>query len=87
MSDFDASLLEFPCEYTIKILGRAAPDFEQWVRLQIEEHADTCSAVELRPSREGRFVSVNATFTAQSLDQLQRIHQQLRASERVTLML
>ena len=83
----DPELLEFPCEYTIKILGRAGEDFSDWVVALIEAHGPVCFGVEARPSKQGRFVSVNATFTAESLEQLHSIHRQLRASERVTLIL
>lgn len=83
----DPELLEFPCEYTIKVLGRSAEDFSDWVVALIEGHGPTCSSVEARPSKRERFVSVNATFTADSLEQLHSIHRQLRASERVTLIL
>ena len=85
--DFDPTLLEFPCEYTVKALGRASDDFGDWVARQIEAQGPICSAVEVRPSRAGRFVAINATFTAQSLEQLQRINQALQASDRVTLLL
>lgn len=87
MDESDLALLEFPCDYTLKVLGRAAPDFVEWVAAQVAELGIVCSEVEERPSGKGRFVSVNATFTAESLEQLHLIHQRLRASERVMLML
>ena len=87
MPDEDETLLEFPCEYTIKVLGRETPDFAMLVQSIIEQHVEPCSRVERRPSRKGRFVSVNATFTADSLEQLHSIHQALRASGCVTLIL
>ena len=85
--DSGPALLDFPCRYTVKVLGRETPDFGEWVAAQIEAHGPICIELELRPSAKGRFVSVNATFIAESLDQLQLIHGQLRASERVTLIL
>ena len=85
--DSGPALLDFPCRYTVKVLGRETPDFGEWVAAQIEVHGPVCVEVELRPSAKGRFVSVNATFTASSLEQLHAIHAELMASERVTLIL
>lgn len=82
------SLLEFPCEYTIKVLGRADSGLDELVVDVVARHcSDGCSAADVRDSRHGRFVSVNVTFTATSLDQLQGIHSELNASDRVSLIL
>lgn len=82
------SLLEFPCEYTIKVLGRADSGLDELVVDVVGRHcSDGCGAADVRDSRHGRFVSVNVTFTATSLDQLQGIHSELNASDRVSLIL
>lgn len=82
------SLLEFPCEYTIKVLGRAGSDLDELVVEVVDRHCATgCSAADVRDSRHGRFVAVNVTFTATSLEQLHAIHSELKASERVSMIL
>ena len=82
------SLLEFPCEYTVKVLGRAGNALDELVVEVVGRHCeDGCSSADVRDSRHGRFVSVNVTFTATSLEQLHAIHTELRASEHVSLIL
>ena len=79
--------MEFPCEYTIKVLGRESPDFADWVVTVVQLHCGTCSEADARPSRGGNFLAVNVSFTAESLDQLHAVHAELQASDRVTLIL
>ena len=87
MNDSAKSLLEFPCPYTIKVLGRDAPGFVDLVANIVAEHAADSGEADCRPSSNGRFVAINITFTAQSLPQLESIHLDLNACDRVTLIL
>lgn len=80
-------LLEFPVEYTIKVLGRDSEDFVEIVTATVAEYAPDHGPAELRPSNKGRFVSVNITFTAQSMQQLGNIHQALNACDQVAMIL
>lgn len=87
MSEQDKPLIEFPTRYTLKALGPAAEDFAQLVHDIVSKHAPDCEQPDSRPSSKGRFVSINVTFTAVSLDQLAAIHSELKASGRVTMMM
>jgi hypothetical protein len=87
MIDSTKSLLEFPSAYTIKVLGRDAPGFVELVASIVAGHAPDSGEADCRPSSNGRFVSINITFTAQSLQQLESIHLDLNACDRVTLIL
>jgi len=77
--------VEFPCDYPIKIVGDAAPDFERVVIEIVEQHAPgvdrtTINAVD---SRNGRFRSVRVTITATGHDQLEALFASLKATGRV----
>ncbi len=87
MTKTDPSLLEFPVEYTIKVLGRDAPDFVDKVVATVAEYAADVGPADLRPSSKGRFVSVNLTFIAQSMEQLGEIHRALNACDQVSMIL
>jgi hypothetical protein len=87
MTETPPPLLDFPSEYTIKVLGRDAPGFVDIVAATVAEYADDCQAPDLRPSSKGRFVAINITFTAVSMQQLGDIHQALNACDQVTLIL
>lgn len=85
----DAPKVEFPCDYPIKVVGDAAPDFEAIVVEVIEEHAPgidrrTINAVD---SRNGKFRSVRVTITATGQDQLQALFASLKATGRVHMVL
>jgi putative lipoic acid-binding regulatory protein len=87
MTETNHPLLEFPVEYTIKVLGRDAADFVDIVVATVSEYAPDVGPADLRPSSKGRFVAVNLTFTAQSMHQLGEIHQALNACDQVSMIL
>lgn len=87
MKETDQPLLDFPTSYTVKVLGRDTPGFAEQVAGIVAEYAPDSGEAELRPSGKGRFVSINITFTAQSMQQLDDMHRALRACEQVTLIL
>ena len=81
-------LMEFPCQYRIKVLGDAADDFPPLVCSAIAKHAGaSTSEPEVRSSRNGKFVSVNVEFTATSVPQLEAIHASLTETGRVKYIL
>lgn len=75
--------------YPVKVVGAAAPDFEAFVLETFQVHAPEVSEAQLscRPSRNGRFLAVTVTFTAQSEAQLAALFEALKASGRVELVL
>jgi putative lipoic acid-binding regulatory protein len=87
MHGTEPPLLEFPVEYTIKVLGRDTADFVEVVTATVSEYAPDLGPADLRTSSKGRFVSVNITFTAQSLEQLGSIHEALNACDQVAMIL
>jgi len=78
-------LLQFPCSFPFKIMGRDRPDFRDTVIAIVEKHASNIDENSIRssPSRKGNFVSITITIQAQSQDQLDRIYQDLTAHEDV----
>lgn len=85
-----APKIEFPCErYPIKVIGDAGDGFSDLVVEIIQRHAPDLDETTLvmRDSRNGRFLSVQVLITATSVDQLQNIHADLRATGRVHMVL
>ena len=62
MSEPKAPKIEFPCDYVIKVIGNAAPDFTEFVVEVVEQHAPgICEAdISVNDSSKGRFSSVRA---------------------------
>lgn len=89
MSQQQSSTIEFPCDYSIKVVGDAAPDFREFVISVVERHAPGIdeSHVRERDSRNGRFVSVHLQIRATGEDQLKALTEDLKASGRVHMVL
>ena len=83
------SLIEFPCEFPIKMMGRDEPAFHDAARRIIEKHAGEIGADAYRRSEssKGNFVSLTATINAESQEQLDRIYEDLSADEDVLVAL
>ena len=62
----DSSPLAFPCDFPIKVMGRKEPRFVQTVTDIVRKHAPDFDAatVEMRPSRQGKYLSVTCTVRA-----------------------
>jgi putative lipoic acid-binding regulatory protein len=83
------SIMEFPCQFPIKIMGLAEENFDLLVVEIVRRHAPDLSegAVSSRLSREGKYVSITVTVTAQSRQQLDNIYLDLTAHEKVLMAL
>lgn len=75
----DASPLAFPCDFPIKVMGRKQPGFAQAVIDVVLKHAPDFdpASVEMRPSRQGRYLSVTCVIRATSREQLDALYQEL----------
>jgi len=72
----DETLLEFPCDFPIKVMGRDTPEFRAMAVALIESHTGPLDSgrIHAAVSRNGRFVSITVTVNAQSRDQLDNIY-------------
>jgi putative lipoic acid-binding regulatory protein len=72
-------LLEFPCRFPIKAMGRQDAEFEALVSGIILRHAQLWpgEAIRSTPSKAGRFVSVTVVVRAESQEQLDAIYHEL----------
>jgi uncharacterized protein len=89
VNDNEESLLKFPCDYPIKVMGRAEPGFDVMVVELVRRHAPNLKegAVSSRPSKGGKWVSVTVTLRAESKSQLDAIYLDLTAHEKVVMAL
>jgi putative lipoic acid-binding regulatory protein len=72
-------LLEFPCRFPIKAMGRQSDEFTALVTRIVCTHAELWPGEPVRStlSGAGRFVSVTAVVEARSQAQLDAIYQEL----------
>jgi hypothetical protein len=73
------SLIEYPCEFPIKVFGKTQQGFLQAVTEVVLQHdpAFTAASVTLRNSKTAKYVSLTCTVTATSREQLDAIYQAL----------
>ncbi|MCH7821505.1 MAG: DUF493 domain-containing protein [Proteobacteria bacterium] len=85
----DESLLEFPCSFPIKMMGRDTPGFRSMTRSLVEKHTGPLGddAIRSTLSKNGRFVSITVTVTAQSQQQLDDIYRDVCAHDDVLMAL
>ncbi len=83
------SLLAFPCDFPIKIMGQTQPGFAQAVLEVVLRHAPDFDAatMEMRNSREGKYLSLTATIRATSREQLDNLYRELCDHPMVKLVL
>ncbi len=83
------TLLKFPTAFPIKAMGRREDGFAQAVLEIILKHAPDFDAesLEMRPSKNGNFLSVTATVNATSKAQLDDIYLALTAHPAVLMAL
>lgn len=85
----DESVMEFPCSFPIKLMGRESGEFRRAVRELVEKHTGPLDdqAIQSSLSRNGRFVSVTITVVAESREQLDNIYRDATAHDEVIMAL
>jgi putative lipoic acid-binding regulatory protein len=73
----EETLLEFPCDFPIKLMGKNTDEFAALAKSLVEQHAGTVddNAIKSSVSKNNRFVSLTITITAHNKQQLDSIYQ------------
>lgn len=89
MSDSRDSLLEFPVDFPIKIMGRRVDGFAQAMSDLVREHVPAFdpATIELRSSSHGNYLGLTVTVRVASREQLDAIYRALTAHPMVRLVL
>lgn len=87
--DTKKTLLNFPCHFPMKILGKANFEFESAVIPIIRKHVPNLSegAIALKTSQQGNYLSITATVYVESQAQLDALYKELVACELVMMVL
>jgi uncharacterized protein len=82
-------VFEFPCEFPVKVMGRASEDFRRLTREIVERHTGTLSDSQIieRLSKDQNFLALTFTIRASSREQLDALYRELTASEDVLIAL
>lgn len=87
--DGDDTLLTFPCNFPIKIMGKANVDFELTILAIIRKHTPDLgeTAIKIRHSKEGTYMSITVMIPAKSKQQIDQIYEELSAEKKVLMLL
>ncbi|HUN70862.1 MAG TPA: DUF493 domain-containing protein [Steroidobacteraceae bacterium] len=78
-------LLEFPCDYPIKVIGRPSDEFRARVHAIVLRHAPLIEPerVTERLSENGNFLSISYRIRAESREQVEALATDLKSCEGV----
>ena len=79
MSAEPESIIEFPCDFPLKIMGRTQSGFAQAVAAVVVRHDPgfDVGSIEMRASKHGKYLSLTCTVRAVSREQLDALYQDL----------
>jgi uncharacterized protein len=70
------SLLQFPCDFPIKVMGRRVDSFAETICQVVKAHDPQFdpATLEMRPSKQGNYLGLTLTIRAQSREQLDALY-------------
>ena len=83
------SLVDYPCDFPIKVFGQQQAGFAQAVLEVVSKHDPKFAAadMEMRASKNARYISLTCTVRATSREQLDAIYQELCDHQMVVMVL
>ena len=89
MTDLQESLLSFPCDFPIKVMGCTRQGYAQAILEVVRRHAPDYdpASVGMRLSREGSYLSLTFVIRAVSREQLDELYRELCDHPMVTMVL
>jgi putative lipoic acid-binding regulatory protein len=85
----ETSLIEYPCDFPIKVFGAAHPDFAQAIAIVVQAHdaGFQAASIESRNSKTSRYISLTCTVRATSREQLDALYRDLTSHPMVKMVL
>lgn len=85
----DETLIEFPCDFPIKVMGASREGFAQAIVEVVARHAPEfdAAAMDMRPSKAGNYLSLTCTVRATSKAQLDALYRDLTSHPWVKIVL
>ena len=75
----EPSLIEYPSDFPLKILGHTQPGFAQAIAAVVKKHAPDFdeATLSMRTSKKGKYLSITCVIRATSRGQLDALYQEL----------
>ena len=83
------NLIEFPCEFPLKIMGKRVDDFAQTIAEVVQQFAPDFNpaTMEMRPSSSGKYLGLTCTINATSQEQFDSVYRVLTSHSMVSYVL
>lgn len=83
------SLIEFPCQFPIKVMGNAHPEFEKNILETVRQHAPDTEPhhITTRQSSKGNYTGATVKVNVDNQEQLDNIYRDLTSHELVKVVL
>ena len=84
-----STAIQYPCDFSIKVMGASSAEFEIAVLSIIRRHTTNIKedGIKSRLSKGGKYLALTITITAESQAQMDAIYQELSACEEVLMAL
>ena len=81
----EESLIDFPCDFPVKVMGAAIPEFHTCITQIAKRHDSDFISDEIKQknSKTGKYVSLTLNIHAKDKAQLDRLYQELTDHELV----
>ncbi|RUO32158.1 hypothetical protein CWE12_04030 [Aliidiomarina sedimenti] len=80
-------LLDFPCDFTFKVMGLATDSLEEQIVAVVQQHAPGDYQPKQRPSSKGTYASVSINVVVHSKDHVELLYRELSAIDDVRYVL
>ena len=89
MSQPQESLIEYPCDFPLKVFGVAEQGFAQAIAAAVQQHAPDFDAasIEMRASSSAKYLSLTCTVRVTSRAQLDDLYRTLSSHPMVKMVL
>ncbi len=85
----EPSLIEYPCDFPIKVFGAAHPDFAQAIATVVQAHdaGFEATTIGVSNSKTSRYICLTCTVQATSREQLDALYRDLTSHPMVKMVL
>lgn len=85
----EESIIQFPCDFTLKIMGKANNAFEEIALAIVKKYFPTLDAsrIQKKFSKDNNYLSLSITVYAESKTQLDAAYQALSSTKEILMVL
>jgi hypothetical protein len=85
----EESIIKFPCDFTLKVMGKSQGDFEKIAINIVKKHFPQLdeSRIQKKSSKDNNYLSLSITVFATSKMQLDALYQELSTTKEILMVL